>query len=206
MRERAAAKPAGSRLSGGGWIETRWSPPVFPTRQDLDAATPNRPVVLKRGQAQALVANSLALRRAGIDKTTPDPPGGALLRDAAGEPTGMLIDNAMELVERLVPPPTAAETAHSLEVGARCSVELGWTQLQIAGNTASEVDQLSRLHAAGRIQLRLYDAIYGPSADASRLLIQGPDPQHRGSKLALRGIKLYRDGALGSRGAALLAP
>jgi predicted amidohydrolase YtcJ len=85
-------------------------------------------------------------------------------------------------------------------------VRLGWTQLQIAGNTFYEVDQLCRLYALGRIQLRLYDAIYGPSADANRLLAEGPDPQHCGGKLALRGIKLYIDGALGSRGAALLEP
>ena len=206
LRERAATGQPGAWLSGGGWIESRWSPPVFPTRQDLDTAVANRPVVLKRGDGHALVANSLALQRAGIDRNTPDPPGGTIARDAAGDPTGMLIDNAMERVERLVPPPTDAESERALEVGARRSVRLGWTQLQIAGNTFHEVDQLCRLYARGRIQLRLYDAIYGPSADANRLLAEGPDPQHCGGKLALRGIKLYIDGALGSRGAALLEP
>jgi predicted amidohydrolase YtcJ len=206
LRERAAAGPAGSWLSGGGWIESRWSPPVFPTRQDLDSAAPNRPVVLKRADGHALVANSLALRRAGIDRNTAAPAGGTILKDAAGEPTGMLVDNAMALVERLVPAPTAAEAARALEVGARRSVEMGWTQLQIAGNTFQEVDQLCRLYAAGKIQLRLYDAIYGPGADVDRLLAAGPDPQHCGGKLAVRGIKLYIDGALGSRGAALLEP
>jgi predicted amidohydrolase YtcJ len=206
LRERAAGGPAGSWLSGGGWIESRWSPPVFPTRQDLDTAVANRPVVLKRADGHALVANSLALQRAGIDRNTADPPGGTVLKDAAGEPTGMLIDNAMALVERLVPAPTEAQASRALEVGARRSVEVGWTQLQIAGNTFQEVDQLCRLYAAGRIQLRLYDAIYGPSADADRLLAAGPDPQHCGGKLAVRGIKLYIDGALGSRGAALLKP
>jgi predicted amidohydrolase YtcJ len=118
----------------------------------------------------------------------------------------MLIDNAMERVERLLPTPSAQETARALEVGARRSVQLGWTQLQIAGNTWREVEQLCRLYLAGRIQLRLYDAIYGPSADANRLLAEGPDLQHCGGKLAVRGIKLYIDGALGSRGAALLEP
>jgi predicted amidohydrolase YtcJ len=207
LRERAAAGPAGSWLSGGGWIESRWSPPVFPTRQDLDSAAANRPVVLKRADGHALVANSLALQRAGIDRNTAAPAGGTILKDAAGEPTGMLVDNAMALVERLVPAPTAEEAARALEVGARRSVEMGWTQLQIAGNTFQEVDQLCRLYAAGRIQLRLYDAIYGPGADADRLLAAGPDPQHcGGGKLAVRGIKLYIDGALGSRGAALLEP
>jgi predicted amidohydrolase YtcJ len=206
LRERAATGKPGSWLAGSGWIESRWSPPVFPTRQDLDAAAPDRPVVLKRADGHALVANSLALRRAGIDQNTADPAGGSILRDTGGLPTGMLIDNAMELIERLLPPPTEAETAHALEVGAQRSVQLGWTQLQIAGNSFQEVEQLCRLYAAGRIQMRLYDAIYGPSADANRLLSEGPDPQHCGGKLAVRGIKLYIDGALGSRGAALLEP
>jgi predicted amidohydrolase YtcJ len=163
-------------------------------------------VVLKRADGHALVANSLALKRAGIDRDTPDPPGGTIFKDAAGEPTGLLIDNAMDRVEHLLPAPTDAARAEALEVGARHSVRLGWTQLQIAGNSFHEVDQLCQLYAAGRIQLRLYDAIYGPSADANRLLSEGPAPQRCGGKLAVRGIKLYIDGALGSRGAALLEP
>ncbi|MBS0419044.1 MAG: amidohydrolase [Proteobacteria bacterium] len=204
LRKRAAGGQPGTWLTGSGWIESRWSPAVFPTRQDLDAAVADRPVVLERADGHSLVANSQALQRAGIDRNTSDPPGGSVLRDATGVPTGMLIDNAMSLVERLLPPPSAQETARALEVGARRSVQLGWTQLQIAGNSFDEVEQLCRLYAAGRIQLRLYDAIYGPSADAERLLREGPDPQHCGGKLAVRGIKLYIDGALGSRGAALL--
>jgi predicted amidohydrolase YtcJ len=89
---------------------------------------------------------------------------------------------------------------------AQRSVRLGWTQLQIAGNSFHEVDQLCQLYAAGRIQLRLYDAIYGPSADADRLLSEGPAPERCGDKLAVRGIKLYIDGTPGSRGASLLEP
>jgi hypothetical protein len=206
LHERAAQGRPGTWLFGRGWIESRWTPPAFPTRQDLDAAAADRPVVLQRADGHALVANSLALKRAGIDRDTPDPPGGTIFKDAAGEPTGLLIDNAMDRVEHLLPPPTDAERAEALEVGARRSVRLGWTQLQIAGNSFHEVDQLCQLYAAGRIQLRLYDAIYGPSADANRLLSEGPAPQRCGGKLAVRGLKLYIDGALGSRGAALLEP
>ena len=206
LRERAAQGKPGSWLFGRGWLESRWTPPAFPTRQDLDAAAADRPVVLKRADGHALVANSLALKRAGIDRDTPDPPGGTIFKDAAGEPTGLLIDNAMDRVEHLLPPPSDAASAEALEVGARRSVRLGWTQLQIAGNSFHEVDQLCQLYAAGRIQLRLYDAIYGPSADANRLLSEGPAARRCGGKLAVRGIKLYIDGALGSRGAALLEP
>ena len=206
LHERAAQGKPGTWLFGRGWLESRWSPPVFPTRQDLDAAVADRPVVLQRADGHTLVVNSLALKRAGIDRNTADPPGGTIFKDAAGEPTGVLIDRAMDRVEHLLPPPTAAESSRALEVGARRSVRLGWTQLQIAGNSFREVDQLCRLYGAGKIQLRLYDAIYGPSADANRLLSAGPAPERCGDKLAVRGIKLYIDGALGSRGAALLEP
>ena len=206
LHERAAQGKPGTWLFGRGWLESRWSPPVFPTRQDLDAAVANRPVVLRRADGHTLVVNSLALKRAGIDRNTADPPGGTIFKDAAGEPTGVLIDRAMDRVEHLLPPPTAAESSRALEVGAQRSVRLGWTQLQIAGNSFREVDQLCRLYGAGKIQLRLYDAIYGPSADANRLLSTGPAPERCGDKLAVRGIKLYIDGALGSRGAALLEP
>lgn len=206
VHARAAGLQPGAWLTGSGWIESRWTPPAFPTRQDLDQAAPDRPVVLARADGHALVANSVALRRAGIDRNTADPTGGSILKDAGGEPTGMLIDRAQDIVERLVPPATDAQTSRQLEVGARRSVRLGWTQLQIAGNSFHEVDQLCQLYAQGRIQLRLYDAVSGPGPDASRLLQEGPSPQRCGNKLSVRGIKLYIDGALGSRGAALLAP
>jgi predicted amidohydrolase YtcJ len=206
VRERASRTGAEEWLFGRGWLESRWLPPEFPTRKDLDEAAPTRPVVLKRADGHALVANSLALRRAGIDRNTADPPGGRILKDTSGEPTGMLIDNAQGLVLRLIPPPTDELRVKQLEVGAQRSVRLGWTQLQIAGNSFHEVDLLCQLYRQGRIQLRLYDAINGPGADATRLLSEGPSLQRCGAKLTVRGIKLYIDGALGSRGAALLAP
>ncbi|MFL6593723.1 MAG: amidohydrolase, partial [Luteimonas sp.] len=127
-----------------------------------------------------------------------------ILKDAAGEPTGMLIDNAEDVILRLLPPATDAERTTALELGAQRSVRLGWTQLQIAGNTFHEVDLLCQLYGQGRIKLRLYDAIYGPGPDVDRLLKDGPAAHGCSDKLPVRGIKLYIDGALGSRGAALL--
>ena len=206
VRERAGGLAPGAWVEGSGWLESRWQPPAFPTRRDLDAVSGDHPVVLTRADGHALVANSVALKRAGIDRNTADPPGGSISRDAGGEPSGMLIDRAQDLVMKLVPAPTEAETAKALEVGAQRSVRLGWTQLQIAGNSFHEVELLCRLYATGRIQLRLYDAIQGPGADAQRLLAEGPSINRCGNKLSVRGIKLYIDGALGSRGAALLAP
>jgi predicted amidohydrolase YtcJ len=206
LHERSTQGNPGDWLFGRGWIESRWTPPAFPTRQDLDAAAPERPVVLRRADGHALVANSLALKRAGIDRNTADPAGGSILKDASGEPTGMLIDNAQNMVLHLLPPPTDAERAKALEIGAQRSVRLGWTQLQIAGNSFHEVELICQLYGQGRIKLRLYDAIYGPGPDVDRLLSEGPSLHGCGGKLPVRGIKLYIDGALGSRGAALLAP
>src|SRR5882762_663666 len=206
VRRRAAQDKPGEWLTGRGWIESRWSPAVFPSKADLDAVVTDRPALLNRADGHAAVANSLALKLAGIDRNTPDPAGGQILKDSAtGEPTGMLIDNAVDPVQRLIPPPTDADTLQALEVGAQRSLRLGWTQLQIAGNSFHEVDLLCQLHAQGRMKLRLYDAIYGPGPDVERLLAEGPRDRCDGY-LPVRAIKLYIDGALGSRGAALLAP
>jgi predicted amidohydrolase YtcJ len=207
LKERSAQTKAGDWLTGRGWIESRWTPAVFPTRQDLDAVVSDRAVVLGRADGHALVANSLALKRAGIDRNTPNPAGGSILKDAVtGEPTGMLVDDAMELVHRLIPPHTDADLMKAIETGAQRSERLGWTQLQIAGNSWREMELICQLHEQGRIKLRLYNAINGPGADAQRLLKQGASIDGCGGRLTVRGIKVYIDGALGSRGAALLEP
>lgn len=206
LREQHAKAPAGEWLVGRGWIESRWSPAVFPTKTDLDEIVADRPVLLERADGHAIVVSSRALKLAGIDRNTPDPAGGKILKDSKGEPTGMLVDAAMDAVVRLVPQPTEQELLQRLEVGAARSVRLGWTQLQIAGNSFAEVDRLCALYAGGRIKLRLYGAIEGPGPDADRLLTQGPSVDRCGDRLTVRAIKLFIDGALGSRGAMLLAP
>jgi predicted amidohydrolase YtcJ len=206
LREQHRKVPAGEWIVGRGWIESRWTPAVFPTRSDLDDVAGDRPVLLERADGHAVVANSRALALAGIHRDTPDPAGGKIIKDAKGEPTGMLIDAAMGAVARLVPQPTEAEWLQRLETGAQRSVRLGWTQLQLAGNTFAEIDRLCQLYARGRIKLRLYDAVEGPGADADRLLAQGPQADRCSDRLSVRAIKLYIDGALGSRGAMLLAP
>jgi predicted amidohydrolase YtcJ len=206
LRERSTQTKAGDWLAGRGWLESRWTPATFPTRQDLDSVVADRAVVLTRADGHALVANSLALKRAGIDRNTPDPAGGAILKGSDGDPTGMLIDEAMELVRKHLPPRSEADELKALEVGAARSVRLGWTQLHNAGNTWSEVDLMCRLYAQGRIKLRIYDAIGGPGDDADRLIKEGASINRCGDRLTVRTIKLYIDGALGSRGAALLEP
>ena len=201
-----AASDGSPWIVGANWIESKWKPAVFPSRRDLDAVVSDRPVVLSRVDGHAVVANSKALEIAGITRETPDPPGGQILRDAAGEATGILVDNAMDLVYRHVPAVTDEEVARFLEAGAAHYVKLGWTELQEAGATFREVEQLCRLYAAGRIRLRVYVAIGGPSADAEKLLAAGRGYRSCDPRLTVRAIKLYMDGALGSRGAALDAP
>ncbi len=202
-----AAEDASPWIVGANWIESKWQPAVFPTRRDLDAVVADRPVVLQRVDGHAVVVNTKALEAAGITRETPDPPGGQILRDPAnGDATGMLVDNAMDLVWRQLPPETDQALARNLEAGATTYERLGWTGMQYAGATWREVDQLCRLYAAGRIKLRVYLAIGGPGADAERLLAAGQGYRSCDPRLTVRAIKLYMDGALGSRGAALDSP
>ena len=206
LRERAATDTS-EWIVGRGWIESKWQPAAFPTRTDLDAAVADRPVTLERADGHAIVVNSRALAIAGVTRATPDPAGGQILRDpATGEPTGMLIDRAKDLVERHVPAATTDDLGRAIAAGAERSVRLGWTGLQVAGTSWHEVEQICRLYASGAIKLRLYVAINGPGADADRLLAIGRDWKSCDSRLTVRAIKIYIDGAVGSRGAALLAP
>jgi hypothetical protein len=207
LRARAATAKPGEWVVGRGWIETHWAPAVFPTARELDEVAPDRPVALTRADGHALVANSLALKLARIDRTTPNPPGGEILRHAdSGEATGMLIDNAQSLVTRLIPPRSAADVERALVVGAQREVSLGWTAVQIAGHDWEESEMTRRLVAEGKIKLRIYDAVSAPGPDAEKLFETGPVMGESDGRYTRRGVKLYIDGALGSRGAALLAP
>lgn len=190
-------------IVGRGWIEAQWTPPRYPTRHDLDAVVADRPVVLTRADGHALVANSRALERAGIDRTTPNPSGGEILRDAAGDASGLLVDRAMDLVRRLIPAATEAETRQAIERGAARELRLGWTQVHLAGASATELRLLQELAASGGFPLRTYVAVSGPGPEAEKLLAAGPA---RHGSCEVRAIKCYIDGALGSRGAALLEP
>ena len=200
------AKP-GEWVTGRGWIETHWQPPVFPTRWDLDKVSPNNPVILGRADGHGAVANSAALKLAGVDKSTPNPFGGEISKDKqSGEPNGMLLDAAQGLVRRRVPPTSAADAERAVELGVKRDIELGWTQIQDAGGSYDDVNIFKKLYAAGTIKLRIYKAVYGPGPNATRLLNEGATIGAYGNRLNVRTIKVVSDGALGSRGAALLGP
>src|SRR5438874_1150664 len=126
------AKP-GEWVTGRGWIETFWKPQVFPTRQELDRISPNNPVFLRRADGHGAVANSAALKIAGITRNTPSPFGGEISKDKSGEPNGMLLDNAQALVTKNIPQTTAAETEQALLLGVERSIKLGWCEIQDPG-------------------------------------------------------------------------
>ncbi len=200
------AKP-GEWVTGRGWIETHWKPPVFPTRWDLDKVAPNNPVILGRADGHGSVANTAALNLGGIDKNTPNPFGGEISKDKqSGEPNGMLLDAAQGLVRRRIPPTTPAEAERAVVLGVKRNIELGWTQIQDAGGSYNDVEVFKKLYGEGKIKLRIYKAVHGPGPSATRLLNDGPTIGAFDNRFTFRTIKVVSDGALGSRGAALLGP
>ncbi|MGH9759592.1 MAG: amidohydrolase [Blastocatellia bacterium] len=198
----------GAWVTGRGWIETFWAPPVFPTRWDLDKISPNNPVFLGRADGHGAVANSVALKIAGIDKDTANPFGGQILKDLkTGEPTGMLLDNAQGRVTIHIPAPTLDDVEKDILVGVERSLKMGLCQIQNAGSVYHpDIELLRRLYEEGKIKIRIYNAVYGPGPNAERFLKEGPTIDAYDHRFTMRTIKVVSDGALGSRGAALLEP
>lgn len=199
------AKP-GEWITGRGWIETFWKPQAFPTRWDLDKVAPNNPVYLTRADGHGAVANSAALKIAGVDRNTPNPFGGEISKDKNGEPNGMLLDRAHDIVTRHIPQPTEADLERAVVLGVERSIKLGWCEIQDAGGSYEDVARMRKLYEEGKLKLRIYKAVYGPTRDSQRLLTEGPLLGLYGNRFNVRTIKVVMDGALGSRGAALLAP
>lgn len=202
-REVAEREP-GEWILGRGWIETHWTPAEFPTRFNLDEVSPDNPVVLWRADGHALVANSKAFGLAGIDAETEAPFGGAILKNSAGEPTGMLVDNAMKLLADVMPE-RAIPMQRAYVIGAERSARFGWTQIQDAGATFEQSEIIRQLAEAGKLDVRVYSAIEGPG-DSTDILLERGKTASADQMFVRRGIKVSVDGALGSRGAALLEP
>ncbi len=207
VKERVDQKKPSEWISGRGWIETFWTPPVFPTRWDLDRVALNNPVILTRADGHGTVVNSAALKIAGIGKNTPSPFGGEISRDkGSGEPNGMLLDAAQDLVRRHLPPTSAADEEQAIMLAVKRDISLGWTQIQDPGGSYDEVALDSRLYSEGKIKLRIYKAVSAPGKEAQRLFHDGPIMGAYGNRFTVRTLKLYADGSLGSRSAALLQP
>ncbi|ANP46675.1 amidohydrolase [Candidatus Viadribacter manganicus] len=200
LRAYAAQHPEGP-IHGRGWIETHWPEQRFPNRADLDVIVSDRPVFLGRVDGHAAVVNSAALQLAQIDNNTANPSGGAIQRDTSGAATGMLIDNAMDLVQRVFPPMTPAMQREALLQGARIYAARGWTGVHNMSTSLAEAQLFEEFAANG--ELPLSADIYLTPDDGEIVLQRGPYGE---GAVKVRGIKMYIDGALGSRGAALLAP
>lgn len=199
----------GQWLIGRGWDQNLWEGKQFPTAADLDAAFPERPVYLDRVDGHAGWVNSAALRIAQSKGKSLagdwQPEGGKILRDAAGQPTGVLIDNAAALVSAHIPPHTQAELDRRFELALKDVVANGLTGVHDMGVSRSELAMFKRFADEGRLPVRL-DAYAAGDGDALEDLCRDGLYQHPGGRLKMRGVKLFVDGALGSRGAAMLAP
>jgi predicted amidohydrolase YtcJ len=205
VREAARALPAGSWVRGRGWDQNRWPEKRFPTHEALSAAVPDHPVWLERVDGHAALVNAAAMRILGLDAATKDPSGGRFLRDEAGRPTGVLIDNAKGLEEARLPAPSDEDRRRMLRRAARHCVELGLTTVTDMGIGDGEYRAYSALRKSGELPLRAAVFLGDDKDLLARWFERGPeiDPDAR---LTVRGVKLYVDGALGSRGAALLEP
>jgi predicted amidohydrolase YtcJ len=202
----AATLPEGAWLQGRGWDQNDWSAQEFPTHHALSAALPERPVALTRVDGHALLANAAAMRAAGVSAATPDPPGGRILRDAAGAPTGVFVDAAEALILGAVPAASDAELERALALAQDALHEQGITAVHDAGVGERELALYERWAREGRLRLRVHAMLHGNDPQLlERHFARGPEPDFEGrGVLAVRAIKLYADGALGSRGALLL--
>lgn len=198
-----AAENGEGVVFGRGWIETHWPEGRFPNAADLDAVVADRPVILIRADGHALVANSAAIEAAGVTDATPDPEGGAILRDGDGRATGMMIDTAMAPFRALIGQPSEAERVEIYAAGARVMASHGWTGIHDMSVPYRDVAILERLAGEGRLPLRVHvSANPGDYADVAAAAPRS----HESGRVMARAVKLYADGALGSRGAALINP
>ena len=194
--------PDGDWVQGRGWIEREWTDEErFLTRHDVDGFTANKPLFIPRADGVSALVNSKALELAGITKDTPDPEGGKFERDPDGTPNGYVLATAMNLFRSIIPPVTRAYKKDSLIQGMYENAKVGWTNTQDAGMPYVNVELMKEIHDEGKMSTRIYAA--ANVMEAWTILEQGrevtPDDM-----FDLRGIKVYVDGTLGSRGAALI--
>jgi len=154
----ARRAPKGEWIREGEWDETKWSPAQLPTRQDIDAVTPDNPVSLDRYDGHMILVNSKALALAGITGATPDPPGGVIVRDASGVPTGALKDAAEDLMLKVIPPPSAAQRRRAIEGAMRHAASLGVTSVQDMSEDYGDIAVFSQLEREGKLTVRVYGA------------------------------------------------
>ena len=206
------AKP-GEWILGRGWDQNLWPDKQFPTHEALTTAFPNNPVVLTRIDGHAVLANAMAMRAAKITAATPDPTGGRVLRFKDNSPSGVFVDNAESLIGRAEPSPTREQTTKAILAAVAEANKWGLIGVHDAGEPRSVIDIYESLARQGKFNLRNYVLVSGDTrhspdggADVLHYTAIGPRSDLYDGHIWVRAIKLYADGALGSRGAALLAP
>ncbi|MFO7997642.1 MAG: amidohydrolase [Bacteroidales bacterium] len=192
---------SGEWILGRGWDQNLWPVQEFPHRSQLDAVFPDIPVLLVRVDGHAAIANTEALNRAGITANTRVPGGEVALRN--GAPTGILIDNAIGLVRGLVPPLTRQQEIQALLNAQQNCFAVGLTSVSDAGLGRSTIELMDSLHQAGELQMRVYAMLSPTTENLETFMFHGP---YKTDHLNVRSLKLFADGALGSRGAKLLEP
>jgi hypothetical protein len=202
-REAARRKP-GEWIQGRGWDQNKYPSREFPTHEALTAAAPDNPVLLTRVDGHAAWVNAKAMELAGITAATSDPEGGRIIRDSSGRPTGIFVDHAQGLVGSRLPRGTQADTLEALALAAKECVRLGLTGAHDAGEPLNVINAYKELIAAKRLPLRVYAMIGGAGPALDQYFKSGPEIGFGNGHLTVRSIKIIADGALGSRGAALI--
>ena len=204
IAERAKSLTKGEWMTGGDWDETKWSPAQLPTKDLIDAVTPNNPVFVQRYDGHMCLANSLALKAAGITAKTPDPPGGQIVRDAKGNPTGALKDAATDLVFKIMPPLPHDVRMKAVKNGLAHAASLGVTSVQDMNPEYADIAVYAELEQRGELTTRIY---------AAPLITQVDDQVKTGYRhafgtpyLRIGALKSYADGSLGSRTAYFFEP
>ncbi len=204
IKSKIKNKKDNSWIQGRGWDQNNWKNANFPTANDLDKIIPNNPAIFKRIDGHALWANSLAMKKANVSRQTKEIKGGIILRDKNGRPSGIFIDNAMKLIESKIPKPTKMEIKKHIKTSQQLLNKLGITSVHDAGTSINEIKVLKSLIKEKRLTIRVYTMLNNDVNDYRFYLKDGPEINN--DFLKVRAIKIYLDGALGSRGAALLEP
>jgi predicted amidohydrolase YtcJ len=196
----------GKWILGGEWDHTLWNPVRLPTKEMIDALTPDNPVFVSRLDGHMALANSVTLRLAGVARSTPDPPGGTIVRDPNGEPAGVLKDAAMDPVWAVMPSPSTAERANAARAGLAEAARHGVTAFcdMSGGDAYEDFRAWQKLERAGQLTARVY--LFTPIAEYQRLVAASVERGFGGERLRIGGLKGFADGSLGSATAAFVEP
>jgi predicted amidohydrolase YtcJ len=206
VADRATSTRNSEWIRGGGWDQSKWEKSAFPTRQMLDSVVKDIPVYLIRVDGHAVWVNTKVLEMSGVSERTPDPEGGRIIRNVLGEPTGVFVDKAVDLISNLLPTPSEGERTGAIERAIEECLKNGLTEVHDMGVDLDAIKIYEKLAVAKELPIRVYGAINGLGETWDYYLRTGPQIDMYGGRLTVRAIKLYADGALGSRGAALIEP